>query len=141
MSTNNKRLVRRAPGFFPAKTMTRQEFLTPFDRIFDDMIGNMFPTIANDFGDDFCDDFGDDFGQDFGDDFADDFRDDFGNDFGMHCISWIFMLGRCLPSILFALNRKRLQKLKLQDLITVQFLIIVQMYYITLQCGTEYSLH
>jgi len=53
MSTNNKRVTKRAPGFFPAKTMTRQEFLTPFDRIFDDMIGNMFPTIANDFGDDF----------------------------------------------------------------------------------------
>lgn len=37
----------------PAKTMTRQEFLTPFDRIFDDMLGSMFPTIANDFGQDF----------------------------------------------------------------------------------------
>tara|TARA_B100000902_G_C26820475_1_gene673694 strand:+ start:181 stop:624 length:444 start_codon:yes stop_codon:yes gene_type:complete len=33
--------------------MTKQEFLTPFDRIFDDMLGNMFPTIANDFGSDF----------------------------------------------------------------------------------------
>ena len=45
-------LIRRR-GSFPAKTMTKQEFLTPFDRIFDDMFGNMFPTIANDFGDDF----------------------------------------------------------------------------------------
>ena len=53
MSTQGKRLVRRPTGLFPAKTMTRQEFLTPFDRIFDDMFGNMFPTLATDFGDDF----------------------------------------------------------------------------------------
>ena len=37
----------------PARTMTKQEFLTPFDRIFDDMLGSMFPTIASDFGEDF----------------------------------------------------------------------------------------
>ena len=46
-------IIRRRNNNLPAKTMTRQEFLTPFDRIFDDMFGNMFPTIANDFGDDF----------------------------------------------------------------------------------------
>ena len=45
-------IIRRR-GNLPAKTLTRQEFLTPFDRIFDDMFGNMFPTIASDFGDDF----------------------------------------------------------------------------------------
>tara|TARA_B100000214_G_C23948936_1_gene619417 strand:- start:1071 stop:1562 length:492 start_codon:yes stop_codon:yes gene_type:complete len=46
-------LIRRRNNSLPAKTLTRQEFLTPFDRIFDDMFGNMFPTIASDFGDDF----------------------------------------------------------------------------------------
>ena len=45
-------IIRRRNNL-PAKTLTRQEFLTPFDRIFDDMLGSMFPTIANDFGDDF----------------------------------------------------------------------------------------
>ena len=43
-------IIRRRNNL-PAKTMTRQEFLTPFDRIFDDMFGNMFPTLASDFGD------------------------------------------------------------------------------------------
>ena len=46
-------IIRRRNNSLPAKTMTRQEFLTPFDRIFDDMFGNMFPTLASDFGDDF----------------------------------------------------------------------------------------
>jgi len=45
-------IIRRRNNL-PARTMTKQEFLTPFDRIFDDMLGSMFPTIANDFGDDF----------------------------------------------------------------------------------------
>ena len=45
-------IIRRRNSL-PARTMTKQEFLTPFDRIFDDMFGNMFPTIANDFGEDF----------------------------------------------------------------------------------------
>ena len=45
-------IIRRRNSL-PARTMTKQEFLTPFDRIFDDMLGSMFPTIANDFGDDF----------------------------------------------------------------------------------------
>ena len=35
------------------RAMTKQEFLTPFYRIFDDMLGNMFPTVASDFGEDF----------------------------------------------------------------------------------------
>jgi HSP20 family protein len=43
-------IIRRS---FPARTLTKQEFLTPFDRIFDDMINNMFPTFANDLGEDF----------------------------------------------------------------------------------------
>ena len=46
-------IIRRRNSNLPARTMTKQEFLTPFDRIFDDMFGNMFPTIANDFGEDF----------------------------------------------------------------------------------------
>ena len=45
-------IIRRRNNL-PARAMTKQEFLTPFDRIFDDMLGSMFPTIANDFGDDF----------------------------------------------------------------------------------------
>ena len=45
-------IIRRRNSL-PARTMTKQEFLTPFDRIFDDMLGSMFPTIANDFGNDF----------------------------------------------------------------------------------------
>ena len=44
-------IIRRRP--FPARTISKQEFLTPFDRIFDDMLGNMFPTFAADLGDDF----------------------------------------------------------------------------------------
>ena len=35
------------------RAFSKNEFLTPFDRLFDDMLGSMFPTIANDFGDDF----------------------------------------------------------------------------------------
>jgi len=46
-------IMRRRNSNLPAKTMTRQEFLTPFDRIFDDMFGNMFPSVADGFGDDF----------------------------------------------------------------------------------------
>lgn len=45
-------IIRRRNSL-PAKTMTRQEFLTPFDRIFDDMFGSMFPTVADGFGEDF----------------------------------------------------------------------------------------
>jgi HSP20 family protein len=44
-------IIRRA-GLAP-RAFTRNEFLTPFDRLFDDMLRNMFPTISNDLGDDF----------------------------------------------------------------------------------------
>ena len=43
-------IIRR--GNFPSK-ISRQEFLTPFDKVFDDMLGSMFPSIVSDFGDDF----------------------------------------------------------------------------------------
>ncbi len=33
--------------------ISRDEWLTPFDRLFDDMLGNMFPTLAHDVGEDF----------------------------------------------------------------------------------------
>jgi HSP20 family protein len=33
--------------------ITRQEFLTPFDRLFDDMVTSMFPSFSSDLGDDF----------------------------------------------------------------------------------------
>ena len=46
-------IIRRRSNSLPAKTMTKQEFLIPFDRIFDDMFGNMFPSIADGFGEDF----------------------------------------------------------------------------------------
>ena len=42
----------RRNGLAP-RAFTRNEFLTPFDRLFDDMLGNMFPTFSNDLGDDF----------------------------------------------------------------------------------------
>ena len=44
-------IIRRS-GLAP-RAFTRNEFLTPFDRLFDDMLGNMFPTISNDLGEDF----------------------------------------------------------------------------------------
>ena len=37
----------------PLRGITRQEFLTPFDRIFDEMVSSMFPSFSSDFGDDF----------------------------------------------------------------------------------------
>ncbi len=33
--------------------ISRDEWLTPFDRLFDDMLGSMFPTLAHDVGEDF----------------------------------------------------------------------------------------
>tara|TARA_E500000331_G_scaffold271921_1_gene263709 strand:+ start:792 stop:1271 length:480 start_codon:yes stop_codon:yes gene_type:complete len=42
-------LIRRAMP----RGISRQEFLTPFDTIFDDMVSSMFPTFSNDLGDDF----------------------------------------------------------------------------------------
>ncbi len=35
------------------RSITRQEFLTPFDRLFDDMVSSMFPSFSSDLGDDF----------------------------------------------------------------------------------------
>ena len=45
MSTLIRRTVPRG--------ITRQEFLTPFDRLFDDMVTTMFPSFSHDLGDDF----------------------------------------------------------------------------------------
>lgn len=42
-------IIRRVP----TRTMTRQEFLTPFDRLFDDAMSNLFPAFSNDLGQDF----------------------------------------------------------------------------------------
>ena len=44
-------IIRRS-GLAP-RAFSKNEFLTPFDRLFDDMLGNMFPTISSDLGDDF----------------------------------------------------------------------------------------
>jgi len=33
--------------------ISRDEWLTPFDRLFDDMLGSVFPTLAHDVGEDF----------------------------------------------------------------------------------------
>ena len=35
------------------RAFSKNEFLTPFDRLFDDMLGNMFPTVSRDLGEDF----------------------------------------------------------------------------------------
>jgi|TARA_Y100000310_G_C20217670_1_gene594279 HSP20 family protein len=43
-------IVRRSA--LPAR-ISRDEWLTPFDRLFDDMLGNMFPAFATDVGEDF----------------------------------------------------------------------------------------
>ena len=37
----------------PARTLSKKEFLTPFDRLFDDMLTGMFPDFHRDFGEDF----------------------------------------------------------------------------------------
>lgn len=44
-------IIRRS-GLAP-RAFSKNEFLTPFDRLFDDMLGNMFPTISSDLGEDF----------------------------------------------------------------------------------------
>lgn len=44
-------IIRR--GRVPARTLSKKEFLTPFDRLFDDMLTDMFPAFHRDFGDDF----------------------------------------------------------------------------------------
>ena len=43
----------RFPDRFPLKHFTRDEFLTPFDRLFDDFFKNSFPSLSKDFGEDF----------------------------------------------------------------------------------------
>tara|TARA_Y100000296_G_C5097442_1_gene218131 strand:+ start:179 stop:682 length:504 start_codon:yes stop_codon:yes gene_type:complete len=43
----------RFPDRFPLKHFTRDEFLTPFDRIFDDFFSTSFPSLSKDFGGDF----------------------------------------------------------------------------------------
>ena len=35
------------------RAFSRDEWLTPFDRLFDDVFGSMFPTVAKDIGEDF----------------------------------------------------------------------------------------
>ena len=35
------------------RAFSKNEFLTPFDRLFDDMLGSMFPTVSRDLGEDF----------------------------------------------------------------------------------------
>jgi len=44
-------LIRR--NTLAPKGFTRNEFLTPFDNLFDDVFSNLFPTIADDLGQDF----------------------------------------------------------------------------------------
>ncbi len=44
-------LIRR--NNFAPHAPSRNEFLTPFDRVFDDMLSNMFPTFSRDLGEDF----------------------------------------------------------------------------------------
>ena len=38
---------------FTPRALTRDEWLTPFDRMFDDMLGSLFPAVAKDVGSDF----------------------------------------------------------------------------------------
>ena len=35
------------------RSLTKREFLTPFDRLFDDMLTDMFPSFHREFGDEF----------------------------------------------------------------------------------------
>ena len=42
-----------AQNHFPVKHFTRDEFLTPFDRLFDDFFKSSFPSLSKDFGEDF----------------------------------------------------------------------------------------
>ena len=37
----------------PARTLSKKEFLTPFDRLFDDMLTDMFPAFHRQYGEDF----------------------------------------------------------------------------------------
>ena len=42
-------IIRRVP----ANRISKREFLTPFDRLFDDMINDIMPSFSRDFGEDF----------------------------------------------------------------------------------------
>ena len=44
-------LIRRSA--FPARTLSKREFLTPFDELFNGMFNDMFPAIHQEFGNDF----------------------------------------------------------------------------------------
>ena len=44
-------IIRR--GAYPARTISKREFLTPFDEIFNSMLGDMFPRLHEEFGNDF----------------------------------------------------------------------------------------
>ena len=44
-------IIRRSA--LPARTMSKREFLTPFDEIFNNLMGDMFPSIHQEFGENF----------------------------------------------------------------------------------------
>ena len=44
-------IIRRSA--LPARTISKREFLTPFDEIFNTLVGDMFPTLHQEFGNDF----------------------------------------------------------------------------------------
>ena len=44
-------LIRRSA--LPARTVSKREFLTPFDEIFNNLMGDMFPSIHEEFGENF----------------------------------------------------------------------------------------
>jgi HSP20 family molecular chaperone IbpA len=44
-------IIRR--GALPARTISKREFLTPFDEIFNTLMGDVFPTLHQEFGTDF----------------------------------------------------------------------------------------
>ncbi len=45
------KLIRRSA--LPARTISKREFLTPFDEIFNNLMGDVFPSIHQEFGQDF----------------------------------------------------------------------------------------
>ena len=44
-------LIRRSA--FPARNISKREFLTPFDELFNSMLGDVFPTLHQEFGENF----------------------------------------------------------------------------------------
>jgi len=44
-------IIRRSA--LPVRTLSKREFLTPFDEIFNSLMGDMFPTLHQEFGQDF----------------------------------------------------------------------------------------